>query len=238
MVLTLAAILLVPAAAFVGVLRQWRLCLYGLGLLLLLVAIIDGLAISPLIAGCQIVGGATALAVMYLCGGQIFSETQQPLVVHGRLPAWEYLFETIVAAVGAVGAALFSRAHPLFGLPGPVTFAWAWLGLAGLFMIVLAGNILEVGLGLLVFATGLNLLIVATSLADWWPALLVVQLLPIAVSLLVSVAGMRLSHFGHGVGLDLLLDKAPFVMAGAKPVRIRVRRGSTSMEALRRTARI
>jgi hypothetical protein len=143
-----------------------------------------------------------------------------------------------VAAVGAVGAALFSRAHPLFGLPGPVTFAWAWLGLAGLFMIVLAGNILEVGLGLLVFATGLNLLIVATSLAAWWPALLVVQLLPIALALLVSVAGMRLSHFGHGVSLDLLLDKAPFVMARAKPVRIRVRRGSTSVEALNRTARI
>ena len=236
--LTAAAILLVPAAVFVGVLRQWRLCLYGLGLLFAMVAIIDGVAISPLIAGCQIAAGATALAVMYLCGGQIFSETQQPLVVHGRLPAWEYLFETIVAVVGAVGAALFARAHPLFGLPGPVTFAWAWLGLAGLFMIVLASNILEAGLGLLVFATGLNLLIVATSLAAWWPALLVVQLLPIMLALLVSVAGMRLSHFGHGVGLDLLLDKAPFVMARAKPVRIRVRRGSNSVEALSRTARI
>ena len=236
--LTFAAILLVPAAAFVAVFRQWRLCLYGLGLLIVLVTLIEALAIGPVIAGCQIVAGSTALAVMYLCGGQIFSETQQPLVVHGRLPAWEYLFETIVAAVGAVGAALFSRAHPLFGLPGPVTFAWAWLGLAGLFMIVLAGNILEVGLGLLVFATGLNLLIVATALAAWWPALLVVELLPIGLALLVSVAGVRLSHFGHGVGLDLLLDKAPFVMARAKPVRIRVRRGSRTVEALSPTARI
>ena len=235
---TLAAVLLVPAAAFVAVLRQWRLCLYGLGVLIVLVSLIEALAISPLIAACQLVSGATALAVLYLCGGQIFSETHQPLVVHGRLPAWEYLFETLVAAVGAVGAALFSRAHPLFGLPGPVTFSWAWLGLAGLFMIVLAGNVLEVGLGLLVFATGLNLLIVATSLAGWWPALLVVELLPIPLALLVSMAGVRLSHFGNGVGLDLLLDKAPFVMAGAKPVRIRVRRGSSAAEALSPTARI
>ncbi|HEX6511856.1 MAG TPA: hypothetical protein VF157_06135 [Chloroflexota bacterium] len=235
--LTIAAILLVPAAACVGVLRQWRRCLYSLGALLFLVALIQGLAINPWLAACQAVGGATALGVLYLGGGQVFSETHQPLVIHGRLPAWEYLFETIVAAVGAVGAALFARAHPLFALPGPVTFAWSWLGLAGLFMIVLAGNVLEVGLGLLVFATGLNLLIVAASLAVWWPALLVIQLLPIALALLTSVAGVRLSHFGHGVGLDLLLEKAPFVVARARPVRIRVRRGSTA-QPLNPTARI
>ena len=233
--LTVAAILLVPAAAFVGVLRQWRLCLGSLAALFLLVAVVQAAAISPLLAGCQVVVGATAITVMYLCGRQIFSETHQALIVHGRLPAWEYLFETIVAAVGAVGAGLFARAHPLFGLPGPVTFAWTWLGVAGLFMVVLAGNILEVGLGLMVFATGLNLLIVATSLANWWPALLVVQLSPIALALLVSVAGVRLSHFGHGVALDLLLEKAPFVVAQTRPVRIRVRRGAG---AFHRTARV
>jgi hypothetical protein len=235
--LTVAAILLVPAAALVGVLRQWRLCLFSLGALFMLVAILQAAAISPLIAGCQIVVGGTALGIMYLCGRQIFSETQQALIVHSRLPAWEYLFETIVAGVGAVGAALFARAHPLFGLPGQVTFAWAWLGVAGLFMVVLASNILEVGLGLMVFATGLNLLIVATSLASWWPALLVVELAPIALSLLVSVAGVRLSHFGHGVALDLLLDKAPFVVSQTRPVRIRVRRGSPS-SGFHRTARV
>jgi hypothetical protein len=176
--------------------------------------------------------------VIYLSGRQIFTETQQAVVVHGRLPPWEYLFETVVAAVGAVGAALFARAHPLFALPGPVSFAWAWLGLAGLFMIVLAGNILEVGLGLLVFDTGLNLLIVATSMTDWWLAMLVVQLLPIALALLLGVAGIRLSHFGHGVSLDLLLEKAPFVMARARPVRIRVRRRTASTQPLQRTVRI
>ena len=44
--LTLASILLVPMAALVGVLRQWRLCLYSLAGLYFLVALIDGLAIS------------------------------------------------------------------------------------------------------------------------------------------------------------------------------------------------
>ncbi|HLG74036.1 MAG TPA: hypothetical protein VK009_26755 [Chloroflexota bacterium] len=226
-----AAVLLVPAAAFIGVFRQWRRCLLSLGALFLLVGIVL-MVVNPTIAVCQMISGATALAVMFLCGRQIFSETHQALVVHNRLPAWEYLFESIVAAVAAVGAALFARAHPLFGLPGPVTFSWVWLGLAGLFMVVLAGNILEVGLGLVVFATGLNLLIVATSLATWWPALLAVQLVPIAVALLTSVAGIRLSHFGHGVGLDLLLDKAPFVMASARPVRIQVRSRVTTPESL------
>jgi hypothetical protein len=236
--LTLASVLLVPTAALVGVLRQWRWCLYGLAGLYLLVTLVDGLAISWLMAACQLVIGVTALGVVYLCGKQIFSETQQTVVVHGRLPAWEYLFESVVAAVGAVGAALFARAHPLFALPGPVTFAWAWLGLAGLFMVVLAGNILEVGLGLLVFDTGLNLLIVSTSLADWWLALLVVQVLPIALALLLAVAGIRLSHFGHGVGLDLLLEKAPFVMARARPVRIRVRRRTASSQSFQPTVRV
>src|SRR5438067_882257 len=142
--LTLVSILLVPVAALVGVLRQWRLCLCSLAGLYILVALIDGLAVSWLMAVCQLVIGGTALGVFYLCGRQIFSETHQTLLIHGRLPAWEYLFETVVAAVGAVGAALFARAHPLFALPGPVSFAWAWLGLAGLFMVMLAGNILEV----------------------------------------------------------------------------------------------
>src|SRR5579862_541093 len=236
--LTFASILLVPTAALVGVLRDWRLCLYSLAVLYLLVALIEALAISPLMAGCQLAIGGTTLAVVYLCGRQIFCETHRALVIHGRLPAWEYLFETVVAAVAAVGAALFARAHPLFALPGGMSFAWAWLGLAGLFMIVLAGNILEMGLGLLVFDTGLNLLILSTSLADWWLAILIVELLPIALALLLAVAGIRLSHFGQGVGLDLLLEKAPFVMAKAKPVHIRVRRRSASAQPLRSTARI
>jgi hypothetical protein len=236
--LTLASILLIPTAALVGVLRQWRWCLYSLASLYLLVTIIDGLAISWLIAGSQLIVGLTALGLIYLCGRQIFSETHQTVVVHGRLPAWEYLFETVVAGVAAVGAALFARAHPLFALPGPVSFAWAWLGLAGLFMVVLAGNILEVGLGLLVFDTGLNLLIVSTSLTDWWLALLVVQVLPIALALLLAVAGIRLSHYGHGVTLDLLLEKAPFVMARARPVRFRVRGRSSAGQPLQRTVRL
>jgi len=222
-VLLLASLLLVPAAAGVGVLRQWRLCLYSLGLLYLLAAIMQGLAVSPIVAVCQIVIGATALAVVYLGAQHIFSETHA-YVIHGRLPAWEYLFETVVAAVAAVGAALFARAHPLFGLPGPVSFAWAWLGLAGLFMVVLANNIIEVVLGLLVFDAGLNLLVVSTSLTDWWLALVIVQVLPLALALLMSIAGIRLSHLGHGVMLDVLNEKAPFVVSRAGPVRIRVRR--------------
>src|SRR5581483_10321196 len=148
--LAFASIMLVPTAALVGVLRQWRLCLYSLGVLYLLVAVIEAITLNWALAGSQLVVGATTLAITFLAGRQIFEETHAQ-VIHGRLPAWEYLFEIVVAAVGAVGAALFARAHPLFGLPGSVSFAWTWLGLAGLFMVVLASNIMEVGLGLLVF---------------------------------------------------------------------------------------
>ncbi len=221
-----ASVLLVPAAAFVGVLRRWRLCLISLGLLYALVATIEGLSIGPVFALSQVVAGATTLIILFTSARQVFSETHT-YVIHGRLPAWEYLFETVVAAVGAVGAGLFARAHPLFGLAGPVSFSWAWLGLAGLFMIVLASNVLEVTLGLLVFDAGLNLLVLTTSAAEWWLALMVVQTLPIALALALSITSLKLSHAGQGVGLDVLREKAPFVMAGARPVRIRVRARSS-----------
>ncbi|HEU0169645.1 MAG TPA: hypothetical protein VFS62_17870 [Chloroflexota bacterium] len=229
------SVLLVPAAAFTGVLRQWRLCLASLGVLYLLVGAIEGVSVSPVIGVCQLIVGGTALAVLFLGAQQIFSQTNDPMI-HGRLPAWEYAFETVVAVVAAVGAALFAHAHPLFGLAAPISFAWAWLGLAGLFMVVLATNILEQTLGLLVFVTGMNLLILATSAGDWWLALVVVQLLPIALALLMSVAGIRLSHFGHAVTLDVLMDKAPFVVSRAGPVRIRVRRRGGSTTPVRRSA--
>jgi hypothetical protein len=235
-VLTAVSVLLVPAAVLVAVLRQWRRCLYALGVLYVLVALIEARTLGLALAGSQLVVGATALAVVFLAGRQIFRESRSQ-VIHGRLPAWEYLFETVVAGVGAVGAGLFARAHPLFALSGSVSFAWAWLGLAGLFMVVLASNILEVGIGLLVFDAGLNLLIVSTSSGEWWLALLVVQVLPIGLALLVSVAGIRLAHLGHGVGLDLLQEKAPFVVARSGPVRIPVRRPSSAADSLRRPLR-
>ena len=229
------SVLLVPAAAFTGVLRQWRLCLASLGVLYVLAAGVEFASISAVIGVCQLVVGATTLGILFLGAQQIFAETHDQ-VIHGRLPAWEYSFETVVAVVAAVGAALFARAHPLFGLAGPISFAWAWLGLAGLFMVVLATNILEQTLGLLVFVTGMNLLILATAAGDWWLALLVVQLLPIALALLMSVAGIRLSHFGHAVTLDVLMDKAPFLVSRAGPVRIRVRRRNASATPVRRSA--
>jgi hypothetical protein len=88
-----------------------------------------------------------------------------------------------------------------------------------------------------VFDAGLNLLIVSTSSGEWWLALLVVQVLPIGLALLVSVAGIRLAHLGHGVGLDLLQEKAPFVVARSGPVRIPVRRPSSAADSLRRPLR-
>jgi len=231
--LALAGILLVPAAACVGVLRQWRACLLSLGLLYILLALMEGLAIGPRIAVSQLIVGLTTLAVVSLSARQIFAETQS-YVIHGRLPGWEYLFESLVAAVAAVGAALFARAHPLFSLPGPVSFAWTWLGLAGLFMVVLASNIIEVGLGLLVFDAGLNLLILSTSAGEWWLSLIIVQVIPIALALLIAIAGIRLSHLGHGVSLDVLKEKAPFVMGHTGPVRIRVRRRNQALSGMQR----
>lgn len=224
--LIVASALLIPVAALVAVLRQWRLCLYSLGFLFFLVGIIESLTINPVLGLAKLIAGATAVSILYLSAREAFSETHNP-EIHGTLPRWEYLFESVVAAVAAVGVALFSRVHPLFGLPGAVTFAWAWLGLVGLIMIVLATNILEVGVGLLVFFSGLDLLVFSTSLTDWWAPLMIVSLVPIAIAFLVGMLGLELSRQGHSLRLDILEEKAPFVVGQSSPVRIKVRRQRT-----------
>ncbi|MDE3077098.1 MAG: hypothetical protein KGJ86_16910 [Chloroflexota bacterium] len=222
MLIVLSAIL-IPTAALIAVLRQWRLCLYCLGLLFLLVGGIESLTIHPLLGLSKMVAGITAVVVLFISAQEAFSETHLA-EIHGTLPRWEYLFETVAASVAAVGTILFARSHPLFGLSGPVTFAWTWLGLVGLIMIVLATNILEVGVGLLVFFSGLDLLVFATSLTDWWAALMVLRLAPIAIAFLVGLLGLELSQQGHSLRLDALKEKAPFVLGQTTPIRIKVRR--------------
>ncbi|MGH2468845.1 MAG: hypothetical protein ACRDGF_02135, partial [Chloroflexota bacterium] len=83
---------------------------------------------------------------------------------------------------------------------------------------------LEVGVGLLVFFSGLDLLVFATSLAAWWAALMVVGLVPIAIAFLIGLLSLELSRLGHSLRLDALEEKAPFVVGHPAPVRIKVRR--------------
>ena len=218
-----ASVLLIPVAVGVGVARRWRRCLLSLLGLFLLVGIIEGATVRPVLGLAKFLAGATAVAVLYVSAREAFSETRVS-EIHGKLPRWEYLFESVAAVVAALGTGLFARAHPLFGLSAPVTFAWAWLGLVGLIMIVLATNILEVGVGLLVFFSGLDLLVFATSLAGWWAALMVVELVPIAIAFLIGLLSLELSRLGHSLRLDALEDKAPFVVGQQAPVRIKVRR--------------
>ncbi|MHB8618938.1 MAG: hypothetical protein ACYDAG_05080 [Chloroflexota bacterium] len=215
--------LLVPAAAAVGVLRRWRICLSSLAALFVLLAIIEGTAIDPLLGLAQAVAGGTAVAILFVSARQAFSNTRLP-EIHRHLPTWEYLFESVVAAVAAIGALFFARVHPLFGLSGPVTFAWAWLGLSGLFMAILAANVFELGLGLLILCAGLDLLVLATSLSSSWAGLAILEMSPIGIAVLVGLLGLRLSQLGHSLTLDALKEKAPFVVGQGGPIRVKVRR--------------
>jgi hypothetical protein len=205
------------------VLREWKWCLYSLGALFLLAGLVEVLAISWEIGLAAIVAGLTAVTILFVAARSAFSETKDP-EIHGSLPTWEYLFETIVAGVAATGAIFFARAHPLFGLSEPVTFAWVWLGLAGLFMIVLATNTLEISLGILVLFSGVNMVVFATSLSESPLGVFFLELAPIGLALLLGLLTVRLSRLGHSLKLSVLKEKAPFMISSTTPVRIKVRR--------------
>lgn len=69
-------------------------------------------------------------------------------------------FWTLVLA--ALASVALPRLYPI-GTTYTIDFVWYWLGLVGLFTIVVAGNLLKVGLGLLLCVSSINVLYTAIS---------------------------------------------------------------------------
>jgi hypothetical protein len=70
------------------------------------------------------------------------------------------------------------RLYPI-GRSNAVDFAWYWLGLTGLFTLVTAGDLLKIGLGLLLCAGSIDLLYTAIAST--------VQVFPLALLGLVTI---------------------------------------------------
>jgi hypothetical protein len=81
-------------------------------------------------------------------------------------------------ALAVLASVALPRLYPI-GDSNTIDFVWYWLGLIGLFTMVVAGDLLKVGLGLLLFAGSVDVLYTAISRT--------VQVFPLALLGLVSI---------------------------------------------------
>jgi hypothetical protein len=80
--------------------------------------------------------------------------------------------------LAALAALALPRLYPI-GRSYEIDFAWYWLGLAGLFTLVVAGDLLKIGLGLLLCASSIDLLYSAIATT--------VQVFPVALLNLMTI---------------------------------------------------
>jgi hypothetical protein len=81
----------------------------------------------------------------------------------------------ILAALAALALPRLYPIHP----SAAVDFAWYWLGLTGLFTLVVAGDLLKIGLGLMLCASSIDLLYTAIATT--------VQVFPVALLSLMTI---------------------------------------------------
>jgi hypothetical protein len=93
-----------------------------------------------------------------------------------RLSDYVVPFWTLVLAV--LASVALPRLYPI-GNTNAIDFVWYWLGLVGLFTMVVAGDLLKVGLGLLLCASSVDVLYTAISST--------VQVFPLALLGMVTI---------------------------------------------------
>ncbi|MCG8348200.1 MAG: hypothetical protein MI924_10530 [Chloroflexales bacterium] len=98
-----------------------------------------------------------------------------------RLSDYVVPFWTMILAL--LASIALPRLYPIASTPG-IDFAWYWLGLMGLLTIVTAGDLLKVGLGLLLCTSSLDLLYTAVVSA---PEASGVGVAPLALLSLVTI---------------------------------------------------
>ncbi|MBK9712063.1 MAG: hypothetical protein IPO81_12190 [Kouleothrix sp.] len=100
-----------------------------------------------------------------------------------RLADYVIPFWTLVLA--ALASVALPRLYPI-GTTYTIDFVWYWLGLVGLFTIVVAGDLLKVGLGLLLCVSSIDVLYTAISSTVQVFPLALLGLLTIVLALVVA----------------------------------------------------
>jgi hypothetical protein len=152
---------LVLVASVLSVSVDWRVALASLWLVHVLVAAWLWIVATPEVALAKVITGTTVTVLLYpslrtLYGGthQEQRQTRRLLDIHGPRSADEP-FMLLGALLAAAAAIALSQAFPL--VEGASNFAWYWLALLGLLLMVLSRDIVRVGLGLLLLVNAVDL---------------------------------------------------------------------------------
>jgi len=152
---------LVLVASLLSVSVSWQLALASLWLVHLLVAAWLWLVATPEVALAKAITGTTIAALLYPSMRTLFSaphgerrQARRLLDLHGPRGTDEP-FMLLGALLAAAAAIAVSQAFPL--VEGASNFAWYWLALLGLLLIVLSRDVVRVGLGLLLLVNAVDL---------------------------------------------------------------------------------
>ena len=152
---------LVLVASLLSISVSWQVALISLWLVHLLVAGWLWLVATPEVALAKAITGTTIVALLYPSMRVLFAsragdrrQTRRALDVHGPR-ATDEPFMLLGALLAAAAAIAVSQAFPL--VEGASNFAWYWLALLGLLLIVLSRDVVRIGLGLLLLVNAVDL---------------------------------------------------------------------------------
>lgn len=152
---------LVLVASALSVSVDWRAVLASVWLVHILVASWLWIVATPEVALAKAITGTTVAALLWpplrsLFGGTADASrlTRRLLDVHGPR-ATDEPFMLLGALLAAAAAIALSQAFPL--VEGASNFAWYWLALLGLLLVVLSKDVVRVGLGLILLVNAVDL---------------------------------------------------------------------------------
>ena len=157
-------VLLIPlvlVASLLSISLNWRIAVACIWLVHVLVAAWLWTAATPEVALAKAITGTTvavllwpSLRALFGTRGDVRRQTRRLLDVHGPR-ATDEPFMLLGALLAAAAAIALSYAFPL--VEGASNFAWYWLALLGLLLVVLSKDIVRVGLGLLLLVNAVDL---------------------------------------------------------------------------------
>jgi len=152
---------LVLVASLLSVSIDWRLSLGALWVVHLLVGLWLLVVVTPEVALAKVITGTTVCALLwpslrtlYQGNDEARRQARRVLDLAGPRSTDEpfMLFGAVLAAAAAI---TLSIAFPL--VEGASNFAWYWLALLGLLLVVLSRDIVRIGLGLLLLVNAVDL---------------------------------------------------------------------------------
>ena len=152
---------LVLVASLLSISVDWRIALASLWLVHVLVAAWLWIVATPEVALAKAITGTTIVGLLYPSLRTLYTgshearrQTRRLIDIHGPRSTDEP-FMLLGALLAAAAAIAISQAFPL--VEGASNFAWYWLALLGLLLMILSRDIVRVGLGLLLLVNAVDL---------------------------------------------------------------------------------